>query len=60
MNKKEWTTLARVERDFTNGVTLQLIRDDETVEVHEGDEFFIVKTSVDPFKGGVESDVPRS
>lgn len=48
--KKEWVTVARVERDFTGGVTLYLIRDDETVELHEGDEFFIVKTSVDPWQ----------
>lgn len=50
-----YSTLARVERDITGGVTLHLIRDEERVELHEGDEFLIVNTKVNPFK-----DVPNA
>lgn len=46
-----YSTLARVERDITGGVTLHLIRDEEHVELHDGDEFLIVNTKVNPFKG---------
>lgn len=30
-------------------VTLELIRDTDTVEVHDGDEFVSVRLEVDPF-----------
>lgn len=50
-----YATLARVERDFTGGVTLHLIRDNEHVELHGNDEFLIVNTKVNPFK-----DVPNA
>lgn len=47
--EQEWVYLARVERDVTGGVTLHLIRDDETVELSEGAEYLTAEFKCDPF-----------
>lgn len=42
--------LARVERTVTDDVVLHLIRDQTTVELHDGDEFLTVHLAVDPWE----------
>lgn len=32
-------------------IELELIRDTDTVEIHQGDEFVTVELAVDPFEG---------
>lgn len=47
--KPQYVFLARAERDITGGVTLHLIENQTRVELHEGDEFFTVHMTVNPF-----------
>lgn len=46
---EQWVFLARVHREVTGDVTLHLIQDSTTVELHEGDEFLTVGLTCDPF-----------
>ena len=43
--------LARMEWDLTDDLHLHVIRDETTVDLHEGDEFLTVELRVDPFEG---------
>lgn len=48
--------MARVRRtelpDGSQDIALELIPDQRTVELHQGDEFVSVDLKVDPFEGG--------
>lgn len=47
MTERDRVYLARVERDITGDVHLHVVRDTDRVELHEGDEFVTIQTTVD-------------
>lgn len=49
--ERAFIVLARIQKhEVTGDITLHLIRDDTTVELHEGDEFATVALAMDPWR----------